>query len=91
MATHTVFLPGESHGQRSLVGYSSWGHKESDMAECLTLHFFSFSHRTQENSLLIVCYLIIQIYDKGYRCKRCIGQVRSKGPVLPYSLWVPYP
>ena len=25
-----VFLPGEFHGQRSLVGYSSWGHKESD-------------------------------------------------------------
>ena len=28
-----VFLPGESHGQRSLAGYSSWGHKESDMTE----------------------------------------------------------
>ena len=26
-----VFLPGESHGQRSLVGYSPWDHKESDM------------------------------------------------------------
>ena len=26
-----VFLPGKSHGQRSLVGYSPWGHKESDM------------------------------------------------------------
>ena len=25
--------PGESHGQRSLVGYSPWGHKESDMTE----------------------------------------------------------
>ena len=25
-----VFLHGESHGQRSLVGYSPWGHKESD-------------------------------------------------------------
>ena len=25
-----VFLLGKSHGQRSLVGYSSWGHKESD-------------------------------------------------------------
>ena len=25
-----VFLPGESHGQRSLVGYSPWGHEESD-------------------------------------------------------------
>ena len=23
----TVFLPGEFHGQRSLVGYSSWGHE----------------------------------------------------------------
>ena len=28
-----VFLPGESHGQRSLVGYSPWGHKESEMTE----------------------------------------------------------
>ena len=27
-----VFLPGKSHGQRSLTGYSPWGHKESDMA-----------------------------------------------------------
>ena len=25
-----VFLPGESHGQRSLVGYSSWGCRELD-------------------------------------------------------------
>jgi len=33
MATHAVFLPGESHGQRSLVGYSPWSHKESDMTE----------------------------------------------------------
>ena len=28
-----VFLPGKSHGQRSLVGNSPWGHKESDMTE----------------------------------------------------------
>ena len=28
-----VFLPGESHGQRSLVTYSPWGHKESDTTE----------------------------------------------------------
>ena len=28
-----VFLPGESHGQRSLMGYSPWGLKESDMTE----------------------------------------------------------
>ena len=28
-----VFLPGKSHGQRSLVGYSPWGHKESDTTQ----------------------------------------------------------
>ena len=28
-----VFLPGESHGQRSLGGYSPWGCKEQDMTE----------------------------------------------------------
>ena len=28
-----VFLPGESHGQWSLVGYSPWGRKESGTTE----------------------------------------------------------
>ena len=26
-----VFLPGDSYGQKSLVGYSPWGHQESDI------------------------------------------------------------
>ena len=30
-----VFLPGKSHGRRSLVGYSPWGCKELDMTEQL--------------------------------------------------------
>ena len=30
-----VFLPGESHGQKSLAGYSPWGRKESDTTEQL--------------------------------------------------------
>ena len=34
-----VFLPGESHGWRSLVVYSPWGSKESDTTEQLQLHF----------------------------------------------------
>ena len=36
-----VFLPGEFHGQRGLVGYSPWGCKELDMTEGLTLIFLS--------------------------------------------------
>ena len=34
-----VFLPGESHGWRSLVGYSPRGRKESDTTEQLHFHF----------------------------------------------------
>ena len=33
MAIYFSILAWESHGQRSLVGYSSWGSKESDMTE----------------------------------------------------------
>ena len=32
-----LFLPGKSHGQRRLEGYSPWGHKESDMTERLSI------------------------------------------------------
>ena len=38
-----VFLPGEFHGQRSLLGYSLWGHKELDTTERLTLSFLGSS------------------------------------------------
>ena len=34
-----VFLPGKSPGQRSLVGSSPWGHKESDFSEQLSIHW----------------------------------------------------
>ena len=33
-----VFLPGESYGQRSLVGYSRRGHRELDTFEQLNMH-----------------------------------------------------
>ena len=34
----SVFLPGESHGQRSLAATVPWGHKESDTTEGLLMH-----------------------------------------------------
>ena len=37
-----VFLPGESHGQRSLVGYGPWSCKELDTTERLTLSLFTW-------------------------------------------------
>ena len=35
-----VFLPGEAHEQGSLVGYCSWGHKESDTTEQLSTYIY---------------------------------------------------
>ena len=35
-----IFLPGKSHVRRNLIGYSPWGHKESDTTEWLHFHFF---------------------------------------------------
>ena len=50
-----VFLPGKSHGHRSLVDYSPWGHKQSDTIE------------VTENAHIYVCvcvciYIYIYIY-----------------------------
>ena len=39
-----VLLPGESHGWRSLVGYSPWGRKESDTTERLNLGSWGLPH-----------------------------------------------
>ena len=41
--SNPVSLPGESHGQRSLAGYSPWGCKESDTTNNLTFHFHGAS------------------------------------------------
>ena len=41
-------MPGESHGQRSLVGYSPWGRKESDMTEQLQEEVSTEYTRRQE-------------------------------------------
>ena len=38
-----VLLPGKSHGQRSLVGYSPRVHKEADTTERLHFHFLSLN------------------------------------------------
>ena len=49
-----VFLPGESHGQRSLVGYSPQGHKRSDMTEAKQAskqYFCTYRRKKELNAL----------------------------------------
>ena len=50
---HGVLLPRESHGQRSLEGYSPWGHKEPDTTERLILSLFFQGWVTY----LLLCFL----------------------------------
>ena len=45
-----VFLPGKSHGQRSLVDYSPWDRRESDTTERLHFHFLSLSNHIARRS-----------------------------------------
>ena len=46
-----LFLPGKSHGWRSLVGCSPWGRKESDTTERLHFHFHYRSNQVRIRSL----------------------------------------
>ena len=52
-----AFLPGKSHGQRSLVGYRSWGCKESDMTERLSTYFHIYL------SLCLFLFILHKISD----------------------------
>ena len=45
-----IFLPGESHGQRSLVGYSPWDCKELDTTEACT-HLYLNELFSQERKI----------------------------------------
>ena len=65
MATHSSILPGKSHGQRSLVGYSLRGRRESDATECAhTAHVINHIN-TQPNAHSFVCPSWI---SKFYTC-----------------------
>ena len=71
-----VLLPGKSHGQRSLVGYSPWGRKESDTTGQLHfhLHFRSLTHfksicvynMNKERVKLHSLVCGIHLYQHGY-------------------------
>ena len=53
----SVFLPGESHGQRSLKGCSPWGHKEPDTTEQLSTHACTLPKQRNRVRLLSWCSL----------------------------------
>ena len=59
-----VLLPGKSHGQRSLVGCSPWGHTELDTTEQIHFHF-SFSCIAEGNGNPLQCSCLENPRDGG--------------------------
>ena len=57
----------ESHGQRSLAGYSPWGHKESDPTEQLTLSLFL----SRPEKIMLLPHIMCHEVSSGLRstCK----------------------
>ena len=62
-----VFLPRESHGQSSLVGYSPWSHKELDTTEQLT-HTHMLTHNIHTHNS---CYRPYSLDKSMYCCCCC--------------------
>ena len=67
-----VLLPGKSHGRRSLVGCSPWGHEESDRTERLHFHF-SLSCIGEGNGNPLQC--------------SCLENPRDWGDLVGCRLW----
>ena len=75
---HTpVFLPGESHGWRSLVGYSPWGGEESDTTERLHFHF-SLSCIGEGNGNPLQCPCLENPRDRGAWWATVYGVAQSR-------------
>ena len=72
-----ALLPGKSHGQRSLVGCSPWGHKESDTTEQLHFHF-SFPCIGEGNGNPLQCSCLENPRDGGAWWAAIYGVTQSQ-------------
>ena len=72
-----VLLPGKSHGQRSLVGCSPWGHGESDTTERLHFHFL-LSCTGEGNGNLLQCSCLENPRDGGAWWAAVYGVAQSR-------------
>ena len=72
-----ILLPGKSHGSRSLVGCSPWGHEESDMPERLHFHF-SLSCFGEGNGNPLQCSCLENPRDGGAWWAAVYGVAQSR-------------
>ena len=70
-------VPGKSHGRRSLVGCSPWGHEESDTTERLHFHF-SLSYTGEGNGNPLQCSCLENPRDGGAWWAAVYGVAQSR-------------
>ena len=88
----SVLLPGKSHRQRSVVGYSPWGCKESDTAEWF-FHFLSLLHIWSTGERWRWCgneeiFRILMEFKRGSHYMnangKCVNQCFLVSELLPF-------
>ena len=90
-----VFVPAKSHGQKSLAGYSPWGHKESDMTELAPPVLISSSIKSRQPCLpnenvywKLMCWALLfnsHFTNEEIETQRKDVQVASMEPVVGHQ------
>ena len=89
-----IFLPGKSHGRRSLAGYSLWGHKVTDTTERLNKHNWATEQTQQQLQTMhvsITWELISNTNSQAAPQTNCISGIRPGICDLTSSLGDSYP
>ena len=90
MAIHPVFLPGEFHGQRSLVDWSPWSYKELDMTEHLT-HFRASqsSHWAGHHQLSYKIHFLLHVTIQLRNDSLLLHRIREDNTSKWWFFWLP--
>ena len=81
-----VFLPGESHGQRNLAGYSSWGPKESDTTEATQQALSDTTLRTESEEELKSLLMKVkeESEEAGLKLNIQKTKIMASGPITSW-------
>ena len=72
-------MPGESHGQRSLAGYSPLGHKESNTTERLHFHFLKDKVTKFREVKVVTCTKCTSTKRKSWDLNWGLSDVEAEG------------
>ena len=87
----SLFLPGRSHGQRSLAGYRSWGRKERDLTEYTHTHTHTHTPLAQPRPLPVAVVQASFHHSDSWLHQPCLspGLPASSCPFLSSFLVIP--